>query len=130
MDGQRFDAWTRLLTRGMSRRSTLKTLAGIALTGITSRIAVREAEANTGCADFGLPYSVGECCSPYVCRAGSTSICGYCLDPSAYCAYGGECCSGICEFSVFRLGYVCKEPKKDKRHAKHDDKHHKKHHHG
>jgi hypothetical protein len=31
MDGQQFDAWTRLLTRGMSRRGTLKTIVAVAL---------------------------------------------------------------------------------------------------
>jgi hypothetical protein len=110
MDGQQFDAWTRLLTRGMSRRGTLKTIVAVALAGGMSRTVLPEAEANTGCADFGLPCAQGECCAPYTCRSGTPAICGYCLEPSAFCAYGGDCCSGICEFSFKRFWWVCKEP--------------------
>jgi hypothetical protein len=48
MDGQRFDALTRFLTRGTSRRGTLKTVAGVALAGVTTRVSVSPIAADGG----------------------------------------------------------------------------------
>jgi hypothetical protein len=146
MDGQRFDAWTRLLARGISRRATLRSLTGVALAGITSRTAIREAEATFGeCVEFGLPCSPGECCSGLACRAGfgsdAQTVCGSCLEPGAYCS-SGECCSGSCSSKVHLFGaYTCDEAagnhKGGKKKAKCDGngckkkkKHGKKHGHG
>jgi hypothetical protein len=122
MDGPRFDAWTRLLARGMPRRPVLRLLAGAVLGGTATRIGLRSAAADTmGCVDFGLPCSIGECCHGYTCVAGyPTSVCGYCLDASAFCQDSSECCSGVCEFSLLRLWWVCKNP--SSRHKKHKKK--------
>jgi hypothetical protein len=101
MDGSRFDAWTRVLTRGISRRGTLKTLAGVTLAGVVSRTAALEADASTGtpCADVGDPCTPGQCCAGLACRAGfghgGQQVCGGCLKEGAYCV-PGECCSGSC----------------------------------
>jgi hypothetical protein len=110
MDGRRFDAWTRLMARGIPRRGALRTLAGAALAGAATRVGLRSAAANsTGCVDFGLPCSIGECCPGYTCVAGHpTSVCGYCLSDSAFCTDATECCGGVCEFSLLRLWWVCK----------------------
>jgi hypothetical protein len=136
MDGQRFDALTRLLTRGLSRRGTLKTFAGVAVAGVSSRIAGREAEADTGtgCVEHGLACSPGECCHGLACRAGFGSggqkVCGACLKGDEYCA-PGECCSGSCTSkwwlggamtcdgdSVACEGNGCHKKKKKKKHGK------------
>lgn len=123
MDAQRFDALIRGLATSISRRGALKTAIGIALAGASARITSRGANAdNMGpCADFGLPCSPGECCHPYVCRAGSsTSICGACLEKAAFCSSDEECCDGNCEFSFRRFWWVCQKEdrKKKKRHKK------------
>ena len=108
MDGQRFDAWTRLLTRGISRRGTLKTVAGVALAGMTSRTAVREADATPGtCLAYGDACSPGQCCG-LCCRAGNpSSICADCLPDGQWCVHSDECASRICEWRWTKLAYVC-----------------------
>jgi hypothetical protein len=125
MDGQRFDGLTRRLSAGISRRGAVKALSSLALAGVTARLASRGAAANTGgCLDYGFACSIGECCSPYTCRAGNpTSICGYCLEHSAFCTYGDECCSGSCEFSLRRLWWVCQKDNDHKKKKRKKKKH-------
>jgi hypothetical protein len=48
MDGQRFDSWTRSFTSGLSRRGTLKTLAGAALAGFATRVIASPIAADNG----------------------------------------------------------------------------------
>lgn len=108
MDGQRFDAWTRVLTRGLSRRGTLKTVAAVALAGMTSRTTVREADANPGtCLEYGDVCSPGQCCG-LCCRAGNpSSICADCLPDGQWCYHWDDCASRVCEWSWWSLAYVC-----------------------
>src|SRR5688572_8069934 len=77
MDEQRFDAWTRALARGLSRRNALRALAGLTVAGAATRLAAHEAMACTAtlggvcdltmgcCADLGLaclgPPGTGIC---------------------------------------------------------------------
>jgi hypothetical protein len=92
MDGQRFDALTRVMAAGTTRRSALRAIAGLA-TGIVSRRGAR-AKAQATCP---LP---GEACSgSNLCCEGTVCLNGTCcsFDGDSCNGVPSNCCSGICD---------------------------------
>ena len=117
MDGPRFDAWTRSLARGRSRRGALRVLAGGGLGAMLAQLAPRGAgaqEAQAVCGFVGEPCRVnGECCHGNrcngrrcVCRPNHTDCGGRCRDLrfnenhcgecGNRCEAGQTCCWGRC----------------------------------
>jgi hypothetical protein len=103
MDGQRFDAWTRALARGLRRRSALKTLAGAGIAGLATHGALRHLDANT-CSDCGgdcIPRggdcsrgNEGNCCGTDICILAECTSCLGKGDKT--CRPGmGDCCPGL-----------------------------------
>ena len=118
MDGPRFDAWTRTLARGRSRRGALRVLAGGGLGALLAHRAASRGtaqEAQAVCGLVGEPCRVnGECCHGNACRDGTCQCarvnytncngrcrdlrtnenhCGACNTP---CEAGQTCCRGRC----------------------------------
>lgn len=102
MDGRRFDAWTRLLARGLPRRRAVKAIAGAGLAGIATRAVIHEAEA---CLEDGqFCTDDNECCE--FCIGFS---CGPCVPKGGHgCANDNDCCGGKAECK----NGVCKKPPK------------------
>ena len=117
MDGTRFDAWTRSLAGGRSRRGALRLLAGGGLGALLPRLAPAGAaaqEAQAVCGLVGEPCAVnGECCHGNrcngrrcVCQRGKTDCGGRCRDLNTNenhcgecgnrCEAGQSCCGGRC----------------------------------
>jgi hypothetical protein len=90
MDGPRFDAWTRLLARGIPRRRALKALAGVGVAGVGVRAVVHEAEACQG--DNGSCEKRSECCDPLACVF---STCQTCIGLNDRCRSSEECCKDL-----------------------------------
>jgi len=97
MDPGHFDAWTKTLVAGAaSRRTTLRSLIGVALSAAIARSSVREVLAE--CAAPGEPCVPGpapECCSG-LCATNGTCCLGKSA-PEEPCHSDRQCCSGRCE---------------------------------
>jgi hypothetical protein len=97
MDGQRFDALTRTVSAAVSRRSTVKGLAGGGLTAVLSLLGGRGMAAEVGTdglcrAPTQKCRKNKQCCSAR-CRQG---VC-QCQKKGALCQFPVFCCSGKCK---------------------------------
>jgi len=119
MDGQRFDALTRSLVDGTTRRRVLRTVGGTLIGGIVAAIGSREVVAKATCRADGNRCSRGDqCCGGGCCVGVCTSLyrdsgncgaCGHacaadqicasnrcCAAPNATCTTDTECCGFSC----------------------------------
>jgi hypothetical protein len=117
MDGRQFDTWTRSLAAQLSRRRTIKAMAGTVLAGLVTRVTVRQAEA---CTEADFACSPGECCVGLVCKSTSPNVCGPCRGAGEPCvASYGECCSGSCTSKWYLFfNSSCDAPPSGKSHAR------------
>lgn len=128
MDGQRFDAWSKLIGAGVSRRKALAMLAGVAFGVRGGRRAgaqetcAAEGEScaelgccqdltccgsicrNTGadpanCGDCGFTCGAGEICDNYACRPGDPCVGVTCGD-CQYCDFATGACRDDCTWNA------------------------------
>lgn len=94
MDGQRFDALTRVLAGGMRRRDALKTLAGLGVAGVATRAVVEDARA---CLSHGVGPcdSRADCCAGLGCFKQLGADCLTCKQHNELCRDSEECCAGL-----------------------------------
>jgi hypothetical protein len=97
MDGERFDAWTRLLANRIPRRRAVKVLAGVGTAGMITRAATQHAAA---CLEDGqYCENNDECCN--VCITFNCAPClgkgeGHCDGPHDCCNGQMDCVDGKC----------------------------------
>lgn len=91
MDGRRFDAVTRALSRGLQRRGAIKAMVGGAVAGMATRATIDDAEACLGDND-GPCSKRSECCAGFACIVQS---CLPCIAHNNRCRNSEECCSGL-----------------------------------
>lgn len=105
MDGQRFDAVTRLVGAGSSRRSVLAALASGTVFGV---VRSRHALATTTCVPLqGSCDSADECCDE---NAACDEIFGTCCLPAgSQCGSGDDCCPDVSCYSGFCALYCAGE---------------------
>lgn len=119
MDGQRFDAITRILGHGLPRRGIIRGLAAGAIAGATARARENTVVAGGNLTDYCKENS--ECNSPLVCIGRECDHCrksGDCKE--GWCCSGYSCVRGFCvECSHGKSGGVtsegCRSQKKDKK---------------
>jgi hypothetical protein len=90
MDGERFDAWTRVLASGWRRRDAVRAFAGVGLAGTLTGVAIRDAEACQG--DNGSCEKRSECCDPLACVF---NTCQTCIGLNDRCRSSEECCKDL-----------------------------------
>ena len=113
MDGERFDAITRRLAAGASRRGALRLLAGGALGGLLARLGPQEAAAtHAGCRHNGASCArAGQCCSGR-CDSGTCRPCtkaGQCPQPANPCQRAVCTGTGRCALRDKPTGTACGE---------------------
>jgi hypothetical protein len=92
MDGQRFDAVTRLLAGGLRRRDALKTLAGVAVAGVATRAVIDDARACSP--QFEYCEKRTDCCAGLGCDKVDRQ-CVTCRGHNESCNGDNDCCSGL-----------------------------------
>ena len=111
MDGNRFDNLSRALTRGLTRRGAIKTLAG-ALLGGSAIAAVDEADA-AACKGIGASCSASaRCCQRLTCDAVGKRCLGLetargCGSSDALCRTGFVCRANMCVIAPRTIGQTC-----------------------
>ena len=97
MNDERFDALTRTLAAGVSRRQVLKYLGGSLTGGLLAFLGVREAAADApGCKRNGKTCRRDDQCCSGACIDGTcqTFVCRELFEP---CEYDSDCCAAICD---------------------------------
>lgn len=102
MDGERFDAITRLLAGGIRRRQALKAALGLSAATVVTRIALDEAQACEPIGEFCEVH--GDCCAPHVCILKTCSTC--IKEGHTFCNVKEDCCKG----NLCNAGFCEKDP--------------------